>query len=111
MLVPIPVCVEILLPASKHPILIYYSITCVHDHEELKIFNTPLQRFTQNKALPKMMMENPITNTRLSTFPTAWVSGATLSRVLVANCKIIQTKIVVHFKPFNYRASLRYKNN
>lgn len=53
-------------------------------------------------------MENPITNTRFSTFPTAWVSGATLSKVLVANCQVIQSKIVL-FKPLKSIASFRYK--
>lgn len=37
--------------------------------------------------LPKTMMENPITNTRFKTLPTAWVRGATLSKVLFASCK------------------------
>lgn len=32
------------------------------------------------------MIENPMTNTRFKTLPTAWVSGATLSKVLVASC-------------------------
>lgn len=31
-------------------------------------------------------MENPITKTRFNTFPTACVSGATLSNVFVATC-------------------------
>jgi hypothetical protein len=38
------------------------------------------------KKLPKTRIENPITNTRFNTFPTACVRGATLSRVLVASC-------------------------
>jgi hypothetical protein len=36
------------------------------------------------------MMEKPITNTLFNTLPTAWVSGATLSKVLLASCNIRQ---------------------
>lgn len=36
--------------------------------------------------LPKTMIENPMTNTRFNTLPTACVRGATRSKVFVATC-------------------------
>jgi len=42
-------------------------------------------------------MEKPITNTRFRTFPTAWVSGATLSKVLVASCNRGFLNVLVSF--------------
>lgn len=58
---------------------------CVIRTQVLDRFST--RKLGEDLYLPKTMIENPMTKTRFNTFPTAWVSGATLSRVLVAICK------------------------
>jgi hypothetical protein len=48
----------------------------------------------RNNNLPNTIIENPMTNTRFRTFPTAWVRGATLSSVLFASCSLNPHKII-----------------
>ncbi len=48
----------------------------------------------RNNHLPNTIIENPMTNTRFRTFPTAWVRGATLSSVLFASCSLNPHKII-----------------
>jgi hypothetical protein len=48
----------------------------------------------RNDNLPNTIIENPMTNTRFRTFPTAWVRGATLSSVLFASCSLNPHKII-----------------
>jgi hypothetical protein len=81
MVVPIPVCVEILLPGKSHMLDIIQIKSSLANKERKKGKSR-----REIKKLPKITIENPITNTRFNTFPTACVRGATLSRVLVANC-------------------------
>ncbi len=51
-------------------------------------------KIVRNNDLPNTIIENPMTNTRFRTFPTAWVRGATLSSVLFASCSFSPHKII-----------------
>lgn len=77
MQVPMPVCVEILFPAKDQKSWNVNGSCQIYTHS----YHTNLCRL-----IPKTMIENPITNTRFNTFPTACERGATRSKVLVATC-------------------------
>lgn len=82
----------------------WYLVTCTKFKLTVGIIITrsiDLRIILQNHMyyLPKITMEKPMTKTRFRTFPTAWVRGATLSKVLVAifESKIQNSVSLIHF--------------
>lgn len=82
--VPIPVCVEILLPV-RNKLLNNFCKDDVY---------MKASKQKEDEHLPKTMIEKPMTKTRFKTLPTACVRGATLSRVLVAIWEFKRQKLI-----------------
>lgn len=80
MVVPMPVCVEILLPVRTKTSRVQKLAKFLETVSKLE----KTRQINKEREIPKTIIENPITKTRFNTLPTACVRGATLSKVFVA---------------------------